>query len=39
MAARSRPHGRKLEGRKPVRLADASRPARRRRSLASARCG
>src|ERR1700730_12958733 len=36
MAARSGPHGCQPEGRKSVRLADASRPARRRRSLARA---
>src|ERR1700736_719844 len=39
MAAPSGPDGRKPEGRESVRLADAPRPARRRRSLASARCG
>src|ERR1700716_3161397 len=39
MPAQSGPDGRKPEGRESVRLADAPRPARRRRSLASARCG
>ena len=38
MAARGGPDGRKPEGRQSVRLADGSRPSRRRRSLGSARC-